>query len=146
MKIYTIGFTQKSAAEFFGLLKQNGIQRLVDIRISPQGQLSGFARQEDLPFFLDELVNHCTYVYLPVLAPTKEMMHAYRAGGDWSHYMKSYLALMNERHIPEALDRAEFEAARSCLLCSEASAEKCHRRLIAERLAATWPAVEVIHL
>ena len=120
MKLFTIGFTQKSAAQFFGLLRHNGIQRLVDIRISPQGQLSGFARQEDLPFFLDELVDHCQYVYLPLLAPTRDMMHEYRSGGDWVRYSSRFEALMDERRIPAILDRSEFEDLASCLLCSEA--------------------------
>jgi uncharacterized protein (DUF488 family) len=146
MKLFTIGFTQKSAQKFFGLLRQNGIQRLVDIRISPQGQLSGFARQEDLPFFLDELANHCNYVYMPILAPTKDLLHEYRGNRDWPRYMARFEALMDERHIPEALDRKEFETSNFCLLCSEATPEMCHRRLVAERLAARWPEVEIIHL
>ena len=146
MQLYTIGFTQKSAKTFFGLLRQNGIQRLVDIRISPQGQLSGFARQEDLPYFLEELAGQCSYVHMPILAPTKEMMHAYRGGWDWQRYRTGFEALMDERHVPEVLDQNEFEIYRSCLLCSEATPEKCHRRLVAERLAAHWPDVQIIHL
>ena len=146
MKLYTIGFTQKSAATFFGLLRQNGIQRLVDIRISPQGQLSGFARQEDLPYFLDELVDHCQYIHMPLLAPTKDLLHAYRGDRDWPHYRTCFEALMDERHIPAVLDRSGFETFRSCLLCSEAAPEMCHRRLVAERLASHWPGVEVMHL
>jgi uncharacterized protein (DUF488 family) len=146
MKLYTIGFTQKSAAKFFGLLRQNGVQRLVDIRINPQGQLSGFARQEDLPYFLDELVDHCLYVHMPLLAPTKDLLHEYRSDRDWPRYLACFEALMDDRHVPAVLDRVEFETFRSCLLCSEATSELCHRRLVAERLAAHWPDVEVIHL
>ncbi len=146
MRLYTIGFTKKSAADFFGLLKRNEIERLVDIRISPQGQLSGFARQEDLPYFLEELANHCRYIYMPVLAPTKEIMHAYRSSGDWLEYSRKFEDLLDERHIPEVLDPFEFESARSCFLCSEATADKCHRRLVVERLASSWPGVEIIHL
>jgi uncharacterized protein (DUF488 family) len=146
MKIYTIGFTQKSAKEFFGLLKQNHIKRVVDIRISPQGQLSAFARQEDLPYFLDNLSNHCTYVYMPILAPTKEILLAYRASKDWRSYTSSFTALMDERRIPEVLNRDEFETSTACLLCSESTPEKCHRRLVTERLANRWENVEIVHL
>ena len=146
MKLYTIGFTQKSAQEFFERLREHGVQRLIDIRISPQGQLSGFARQEDLPYFLHELADRCEYVYLPLLAPTKEMMKEYRAKGDWARYAKRFEALMDERYIPAALDRSLFEKAASCLLCSEATPEKCHRRLVAERLARHWRGLEIIHL
>jgi uncharacterized protein (DUF488 family) len=146
MKLYTIGFTQKSAQEFFKHLRDNGVQRLVDIRISPHGQLSGFARQEDLPYFLYELAGHCQYLYLPVLAPTKEIMRDYRQDGNWPRYAARFEALMDERNIPAELDRSIFEAATGCLLCSEAAPEKCHRRLVAERLRKHWPDLEVIHL
>jgi uncharacterized protein (DUF488 family) len=86
MRLYTIGFTQKRAETFFGLLRRNGIQRLVDIRVSPDGQLSGFARKEDLPYFLDRLADGCAYLHLPDLAPTKEILKDYRADGDWKRY------------------------------------------------------------
>jgi uncharacterized protein (DUF488 family) len=146
MKIYTIGFTQKSAEIFFELLRQNGIQRLVDIRLNPGGQLSGFAKQDDLPFFLDRLVSNCQYIYMPELTPTKEILSDYRSDSDWLCYEARYKALMDERKIPEILDRTGFEMFTSCLLCSEATPEKCHRRLVAERIAAYWLGVEVIHL
>ena len=146
MKLYTIGFTQKSAQEFFKRLREHGVQRLIDIRISPHGQLSGFARQGDLPYFLDELADHCEYVYLPILAPTKEMMKEVRATGDWAPYAARFQALMDERNIPAALDRSLFESATACLLCSEATPDHCHRRLVAERLARHWSGLEVVHL
>jgi uncharacterized protein (DUF488 family) len=146
MKLYTIGFTQKSAQEFFTQLRDKGVQRLIDIRIHPQGQLSAFARQGDLPYFLYELAGHCQYLYLPSLAPTEEMMKEYRKDGNWVRYAARFEALMDERNIPAELDRSIFETATGCLLCSEASPEHCHRRLAAERLARRWPGLEVIHL
>jgi uncharacterized protein (DUF488 family) len=146
MKLYTIGFTQKSAETFFGLLGDNGVQILVDIRLNPHGQLAGFAKQEDLPYFLRELAGGCRYVYLPLLAPTKAILKDYRGGGGWADYVTRFEALMDERNIPAALDRAMFEAGACCLLCSEATPEQCHRRLVAERLAAHWPGVVIQHL
>ena len=146
MKVYTIGFAQKSAQEFFGLLRDHGVQRLIDIRVHPQGQLAGFAKQEDLPYFLHELAGPCQYLYQPLLAPTKEILKDYRADGNWPRYVARFEALMDERQVPGILDRAVFETDRCCLLCSEATPEQCHRRLVAERLAAHWPEVEIIHL
>ena len=146
MRLYTIGFTQKSAETFFELLRRNGVRRLVDIRVSPDGQLSGFARKTDLPYFLSRLADGCGYIHLPELAPTKDTLHEYRADHDWPRYVERFEALMDERNIPAALNREEFEAAASCLLCSEATPEQCHRRLVAERLAARWGGVEIIHL
>ena len=146
MKLYTIGFTQKSAREFFTRLRDHGVEQLIDIRIHPQGQLAGFARQGDLPYFLHELAGHCKYLYLPVLAPTEEMMKEYRQDGDWLRYAARFEALLDERNIPAELDRSIFESATSCLLCSESTPEHCHRRLAAERLARHWSGVEIIHL
>jgi uncharacterized protein (DUF488 family) len=146
MRLYTIGFTQKRAEEFFTLLRQHGVQRLVDIRLNPSGQLAGFAKKEDLPYFLTELVSGCQYVHLPELAPSKEILDDYRRDRDWPRYVACFEALMDERDIPAALQRAGFESMVSCLLCSEPTPDHCHRRLVAERLASHWPDVEVIHL
>ncbi len=147
MKLYTVGFTQKSAEQFFALLRSNGVRKLVDIRVNPHGQLAGFARQADLPYFLRLLADGCAYQHLPVLAPTKEILKDYRAGdGDWDRYTVRFEQLMDERGIPHTLDLADFDPGPVCLLCSEATPEQCHRRLVAERLAAAWPGVEIIHL
>ncbi len=146
MRLYTIGFTQKRAEQFFGLLRSSGVARLVDIRLNPGGQLAGFAKKEDLPYFLYHLVDGCEYRHLPELAPTKEIMADYRASNDWMRYETLFQRLMDERHIPEELDRALFMSATCCLLCSEATPEHCHRRLVAERLATYWPDVQVTHL
>jgi uncharacterized protein (DUF488 family) len=146
MKLYTIGFTQKRAETFFELLRWHGVKRLVDIRVSPEGQLSGFAKKDDLPFLLDRLADGCAYAHMSELAPTKEILKDYRRDSDWARYVDRFEALMEERRIPETLDRAGFERTPSCLLCSEATPEKCHRRLVAERIAKCWPDVEIVHL
>jgi len=145
MKVYTIGFTKKSARQFFELLAANGVQRVIDIRLRPGGQLAGFAKKEDLAYFLEKLVQ-CDYMHLPQLAPTPEILDAYRKGRDWGQYVAAFDRLMDERDIPGSLDRSLFEEKSSCLLCSEATPEKCHRRLVAERLSGAWNGVEVIHL
>ncbi len=146
MKLYTIGFTQKTAEQFFGLLKANHVQRLADIRLRPDGQLAGFAKRDDLPYFLANLADGCEYVYLSQLAPNKEILDGYHADHNWPGYVARFEALMDERGIPASLDRGEFDRLATCLLCSEPAPEKCHRRLVAERLAAFWPGVEVVHL
>jgi uncharacterized protein (DUF488 family) len=145
MKLYTIGFTQKSAERFFGLLAEHGVERVVDIRLNPGGQLSGFAKQDDLAWFLERL-NDASYIHLPQLAPSPEIRDDYRKDHDWDRYVPRFEALMDERDIPNALDRASFENQISCLLCSEATPEHCHRRLVAERIARAWSDVEIVHL
>lgn len=147
MKLFTIGFTQKTAEDFFGRLRANGVRTLVDIRLNPHGQLAGFAKQADLPYFLRELAEGCGYIHLPLLAPTKDMLKEYRGGGsEWDEYERRFEALMDERGIPATLNKTLFETGACCLLCSEDTPEQCHRRLVAERLRAHWPGVEVVHL
>lgn len=145
MRLYTIGFTKKSAERFFALPRDNGVQCLVDIRQHPDGQLAGFAKRADLPFFLAQLTG-CEYRHLDALAPTDEILTAYRKDHDWPRYVAGFEALMDARRVPDNPDRRLFEERACCLLCSEATPEQCHRRLVAERLAARWPGTTVVHL
>lgn len=145
MNIFTIGFSGKSAERFFALLAEHGVGRIVDIRLRPGGQLSGFAKGSDLAWFLQRL-NGCDYAHLPELAPTAEILDTYRKDHNWNRYVADFEALLDERQIPGTLDRASFERQLNCLLCSEATPEHCHRRLVAERLARAWPGVAVVHL
>lgn len=146
MHLYTIGFTQKRAETFFTQLRTNGVKRLVDIRLNPGGQLSGFAKQDDLPYLLRELATGCEYIHLPELAPTKQILGDYRLDHNWARYVERFNQLMDERDIPAKLDEDLFSSATCCLLCSEATPEQCHRRLVAERLSSAWPYFTIIHL
>jgi uncharacterized protein (DUF488 family) len=145
VRLYTIGFTKKSAERFFGLLREHGVERVVDIRLHPSGQLAGFTKQADLRFFLANLVA-CDYRHLPDLAPSEEILADYRTDHDWGRYVARFEALMDERDVPDSLDQRLFREKACCLLCSEATPERCHRRLVAERLARSWPDVDVVHL
>ena len=144
MRVYTIGFTKKSASDFFGPLRDSGARRLVDVRINNVSQLAGFAKRDDLEYFLHEICG-IEYTHLPELAPTKEMLAAYRNGDlDWETYERHFLALMDERRIAETTAREVI--ADSCLLCSEDTPDRCHRRLVAEYLDRHWGDVEIVHL
>ena len=145
MKIYTIGFTKKSAGQFFQLLAKHGVECLVDIRLHPDGQLAGFTKKEDLRYFLKK-INGCDYRHMPNLAPEDEILKAYREDHNWKKYEAAFEALMDRRGIPETIDQTLFEEKVCCLLCSEPTPEQCHRRLVAERLARSWKGVEIIHI
>ncbi len=144
MTIFTIGFTKKSAEKFFTRLKQPGLSRLIDARLNNVSQLAGFTKKEDLKFFTREICK-IDYVHLPELSPTKDILDAYKKdGGDWAVYERQFLALLTARRIEEKLDKRLFDGG--CLLCSEATPERCHRRLIAEYLREKWGDVEILHL
>jgi uncharacterized protein (DUF488 family) len=145
MEVYTIGFTKKTAEQFFGLLKKAGIKRLLDVRLKNVSQLAGFAKREDLAFFLREICG-ADYVHDPSLAPTQEMLDDYKKRKEsWEHYESQFRSLMTQRRIEERLDRSIF-AIPTVLLCSEATAEHCHRRLVLEYLAEKWGNIRIIHL
>jgi uncharacterized protein (DUF488 family) len=145
MRLLTIGFTQKPASRFFELIREHGAQVVLDIRLHPDGQLAGFAKRADLPYFLKELAE-CDYLHVPELAPTEEIMKGFREGKNWAGYERQFEMLMDERDIPGSLDRSMFKNKTCCLLCSEAKPTHCHRRLIAERIARTWDDVDIVHL
>jgi uncharacterized protein (DUF488 family) len=144
--IYTMGYTKKSAEEFFGLLRKNDIKRLLDIRLHNNSQLSGFTKKADLEYFLREIVG-ADYYHMEELAPTQEIMDDYRQNNDWSFFEQRFTELLDNRKIAETLHREIFDRP-VCLLCSEPKADKCHRRLVAEYLKQNWPAenIRIIHL
>lgn len=145
MEIYSIGFTQKTAEQFFGRIRDAGIRRLLDVRLNNVSQLAGFAKRPDLAFFLKQICG-ADYLHEPLLAPTQEMLGAYREkAASWEQYEAQFLALMAERQIESKVDRSSFQAP-TVLLCSEATAERCHRRLVLEYLREKWGDLTISHL
>lgn len=145
MEVFTIGFTKRSAADFFGALKRAGIERLVDVRLNNSSQLAAFTKRDDLPYFLHEICG-AGYVHEPLLAPTQEMLDAYKKRkGSWQEYERLFLQLMADRGIEKQIGRDLF-AVPTVLLCSEPTAEHCHRRLVCEYLQQMWSNLTVTHL
>ena len=144
MKLSTIGFTRKTARRFFELVRNSGAKRIVDVRLNTSSQLSGFAKKDDLAFFLAELCG-VDYVHAPDMAPTTDMLKAYRQGlMDWPTYERRFLDLMRERRIEETTPKDLV--ADGCLLCSEDQPHHCHRRLVAEYLRDRWGGIDIEHL
>ena len=143
--VTTIGFTQSTAADFFGRIRQAGVKRVFDVRLHNTSQLAGFAKAADLPFFLKELCG-AYYLHQPLLAPTEDILTSFKKEkGDWNTLRHQFMNLMAERQIETRLDPLSF--ADSCLLCSEATAHRCHRRLVVEYLNQEWDgALTVAHL
>ncbi len=144
MKIFTIGFTKKSAETFFTRLQNAGVKRLVDVRLNNVSQLAGFAKKDDLRYFTKTICN-VDYLHIPNLAPTKEMLDAYKKQkGDWGLYEREFLDLMRKRKIEDTTSPEMLDGC--CLLCSEEKPHHCHRRLIAEYLKDSWGNVEIEHI
>ncbi len=144
MKISTIGFTKKSAQEFFTKLQLADVKLLVDVRLNNVSQLAGFTKRDDLRYFT-KTICHIDYVHLPELAPTQDILDAYKKHkGDWELYERRFLELMAQRKIEEKVQREVLDGA--CLMCSEDQPDHCHRRLVAEYLKGKWWDVQIQHL
>ncbi|UWZ99600.1 DUF488 family protein [Vibrio splendidus] len=135
MNIYTIGFTKKNAESFFNFIKSEQISTLIDVRLNNVSQLAGFAKRDDLKFFLNELCQ-ANYVHIPDLAPTKDILTNYKKGViSWDNYEDAFMNLMVKRNIERTINKELLE--NGCLLCSEHEPHFCHRRLVVEYLNKT---------
>ncbi|MFN8533948.1 MAG: DUF488 domain-containing protein [Dehalococcoidia bacterium] len=144
MSLYTIGFTKTSAESFFGRLQRAGVRRVIDVRLNNVSQLAGFAKRDDLRYFLAE-IGGIGYEHRLDLAPTPVVLDAYRKEhSGFATFEQSFLALITERKVETVFSREDLEGA--CLLCSEASAEHCHRRVAAEYLQHHLGGFEIVHL
>ena len=143
--ISTIGFTKTTAEGFFERLLKSGVKRVVDVRLRNTSQLAGFAKSDDLAYFLKK-IGGIEYAHQPLLAPTDAMLKAYKKEkGDWDAYEARFMALMAQRQIENRLRPEMLEG--TCLLCSEATPHHCHRRLVCEYLNDKWNgALTVCHL
>ncbi len=145
MKLFTIGFTKKSAEVFFTRLQDAGVKRIVDVRLNNVSQLAGFSKKDDLRYFAKAICN-IDYIHIPDLAPTAAILDPYKKAkhADWSLYQQQFLELIRARQIERTLSPDLLDGG--CLLCSEESPHHCHRRLVAEYLRDRWKNVEIEHL
>lgn len=142
--LFTIGFTKKKAKIFFNILRQAKVQKVIDIRLNNNSQLAGFTKKNDLAFFLKEICD-CSYEHRPEWAPTKDILNNYKKGNiSWAEYEKQFNFILNQRHIETTTTLEMLDHA--CLLCSESTSEKCHRRLVAEHLQAYFKHLDIKHL
>ena len=144
IKLFTIGFTQKNAEEFFTRLRKAGVKRIVDVRLNNVSQLAGFSKRDDLKYFLKSILG-IDYVHSPILAPTQDILDEYKKNkGDWKVYEEKFLRLMRDRQIETQVPKEIVDDG--CLLCSEDKPHHCHRRLVAEYLSKHWEHTIIEHV
>lgn len=132
IKLYTIGFTQKSAEQFFDTLLKANVRNIIDTRLNNVSQLAGFTKQKDLQYFLHK-IGRMEYSHRLDLAPTKEILDDYKKKRiSWATYEERFNKLITERQIERDIVPSLLDGG--CLLCSEAKPHYCHRRLVAEHL------------
>jgi uncharacterized protein (DUF488 family) len=144
IRLYTIGFTRKSAETFFTALQSAGVRRLIDIRLQNVSQLAGFAKRDDLEYFLKTICG-IEYVHRPDLAPPADLLDGYRKKSiKWDGFEREFGEVIRQRRIEDSVDMGVLDQA--CLLCSEPTAERCHRRLVAEYLSDKLGKITICHL
>ena len=144
LRLYTIWFTQKSAEDFFTLLQKNWVKTLLDTRINNKSQLAWFTKHPDLEFFLRQF--WIDYIYEPLFAPTPELLSAYRKKEvNWDQYVVIYNKLISDRCVEKIMEKYPLD--KTCILCSEATPEHCHRRLLAVYLVKKLDEnIKIIHI
>jgi uncharacterized protein (DUF488 family) len=144
IKIFTIGYAGKNARQFFTTLKHAGIKKVIDVRLYNTSQLAGFTKRQDIEYFLNTIVG-ADYIHMPIMAPTKQLLNDYKKGLiGWQHYETQFKSIITRRQIEKHFVPQEIDMA--CFLCSEATADNCHRRLVAEYLGGLWQNVSIRHL
>jgi uncharacterized protein (DUF488 family) len=143
--VFTIGFAGKTAEQFFEKLQTAGVKRLIDVRLNNVSQLAGFTKKRDLEYFLRAIAK-IEYFHYEDLAPTADILDRFKKKQemDWEEYQRLFNLLLEQRRPEEHHRPKEFDEA--CLLCSELTAENCHRRLVAEHLRRKWGDVLIKHL
>ena len=144
INLYTIGFTKKTAQQFFETLVNSGVKRIIDTRLNNVSQLAGFAKRKDLEYFLQKIGN-IEYVHILDMAPTKDILDEYKKNkGDWKTYEQKFLQLISDRQIEKQVSSELLDGG--CLLCSEAKPHHCHRRLVGEYLSDKLGNISISHL
>ena len=143
--VCTIGFQRKPLSTFITLLRQAGVDAVIDIRLRNTSQLAGYSKRDDLDFLLNQGFG-IAYEHHPELAPSAEIFDAYRKDKDWDAYTGSFNPLLAERQAATIGRDILSRYQAPCLLCSEPTADQCHRRLVAEHWAAYIPDLTIVHL
>jgi len=142
--LHTIGFTKKTAKTFFGKLEKVGVQRVIDVRLNNASQLAGFSKKNDLIYFLQTICG-CGYRHETLLAPTKQILDGYKKKTiGWTEYQRQFNDLLRVRKAHALVSPSELHSA--CLLCSEPTPDKCHRRLVAEYFRDHFDNILITHL
>jgi uncharacterized protein (DUF488 family) len=134
MKLFTIGYQAATQAEVIERLKRAGVRVLIDVRAVAASRRAGFSKRLLAAGLAEAGID---YVHLRALGTPAAGRQAARAGR--TAEMKSiYTAYIDHEPAAET-DLAQAQAIASerpcALLCLEADARVCHRRLVAQRLA-----------
>lgn len=143
--IYSIGFTKKSAEDFFKLLRDAKVTKIIDLRRNNKSQLAGFAKEEDLKYFL-KFISNIKYEHILSLATPEELLKKYRKDNNWAYYEKEYEKILDNIDSKSGYEKILDKNEIICLLCSENEPKFCHRRLVLEYINKNVEKINIVHL
>lgn len=145
-KIFTVGSARKTAEEFFTLLEDNGVKKIIDVRLNNTSQLLAFAKYPDIEYFTRKILGG-EYFHDKRFAPSEKILVRYKKNViGWDDYETEFADLMTYRDIETYIADKYSTQENYCLLCTEVSPENCHRRLVAEKIREVLGDVEIVHL
>lgn len=132
MVLYTIGYEGLSLDGFVGLLNSHGISLVADVRKTPSSRKKGFSKRG---------LGSCLagygigYMSFRELGTSKELRDRLKATGDYGEFFDRYEADLACQDEPlDAIVELVRSGEKVALLCFEADAHKCHRRVVAREI------------
>lgn len=142
-QIFTVGYEGVELRPFLATLTDAGIKQVIDVRELPLSRKRGFSKSALTVALRDSGIR---YLHLRELGDPKPGREAARRG-DHAGFLSIYLRHLAGADAQVALAEAtrQARAMRSCLLCFERHSAGCHRKIVAEAMAADT-GMDLVHL
>lgn len=143
-QLFTTGYEQYSKpGDLISVLRQAGVECLVDVRELPLSRRRGFSKKALAAALTDAGVH---YDHARALGNPKPFRDLYRSGQQ-DRGEKAYLAHLRNGSAHAVDDLAKVLIGKpTCLLCYEADPQACHRSLVVDELRLRIPRLQVEHL
>ncbi len=141
-RVYTIGHSTRELEELAGLLRENGVARLADIRRYPGSRryphFSRQALEESLPDY------DIAYVHFEDLGGRRKPRPDSPNTGLRNEQFRAYADYMATPEFHAAVDRLLDSELTTAIMCAEAVPWRCHRNLLSDELVRRG--IEVVHI
>lgn len=142
--VYTIGHSNRPIEEFLDLLREHGVERVLDIRTVPKSRHNPQFGQDQLPASL--AAAGIGYAYIRELGGLRRARKDTPNGAWRNASFRGYADHMQtpefNAHVEEVARLAQGE--RCALMCAEAVPWRCHRSMVADALTVRGLPVEHI--
>jgi uncharacterized protein (DUF488 family) len=141
-RIYTIGHSTRTLADFTELLRSNRIERLADIRRYPGSRRHPHFSREALAESLPR--DGIAYIHMPELGGRRKPAPDSPNAAWRNDQFRAYADYMATKEFAEAIERLLAFSETTAIMCAEAVPWRCHRNLVSDDLVRRE--VEVLHI